>query len=309
MMLLVCSRFVRRREDHREHGFRGAPGLSRHPLLHFGWGQHPSGAEQKPGLQPRGPRREHPAYCWGGAAVCWRRAGVHRQLHFSLQQGELLLRREYTVDKDDNVAECIFPVGQILCMSHFFDRVPFFFLITRIAWMPGRSTRLLGCLSLRCLWTHPWTCVSRGTWRGCTREPELERLEVEYSFIVKRMKKKMDKLDVTGVTRDKRDVRHLSTTLCCPQFSMHLMNSGVFSFFAVEFSLSSLWVDGSLATTHILPETVSRVQMQDFNVALQSNESVVWAVSLYNVSPYPSQSTGLSPYLWQFGFGSLNKIS
>lgn len=127
MMLLVCSRFVRRREDHREHGFRGVPGLSRHPLLHFGWGQHPSGAEQKPGLQPRGPRREHPAHCWGGAAVCWRRAGVLGQLHFSLQQGELLLRREYTVDKDDDVAECIFPVGQILCMSHFFDRVPPFF--------------------------------------------------------------------------------------------------------------------------------------------------------------------------------------
>lgn len=57
---------------------------------------------------------------------------------------------------------------------------------------------------------------------------------------MKRMKKKMDKMDVTGVTRDKRDVRHLSTTLCCPQFNMHLMNSGVFSFFAVEFSLSSL---------------------------------------------------------------------
>lgn len=67
-------------------------------------------------------------------------------------------------------------------------------------------------------------------------------------------------------------------------------------------------MDGSFTTIHILPETVSRVQMQDFKVALQSNESVVWAVSLYNVSLYPSQSTGLSPYL-SFGFGSLNKIS
>lgn len=55
--------------------------------------------------------------------------------------------------------------------------------------MPGRSTRLLGCLSSRCLWTHPWMFVSRGMWRGFTREPELERLEVEYSFIVKHIKK------------------------------------------------------------------------------------------------------------------------
>lgn len=127
LLLLLSPRFVRRWEDHREHGFRGVPGLPRHPLLHPGWGQHSSGAEQKPGLQPRGPWREHPAHCWGGAAVCWCRVGVHRQLHFSLQQGELLLERECPTDKDDDVAECIFPVGQILCVSHLYDGVFFFF--------------------------------------------------------------------------------------------------------------------------------------------------------------------------------------
>lgn len=61
----------------------------------------------------------------------------------------------------------------------------------------------------------------------------------------------MDKIDVTGVTRDKRNVRHLSTTLCCPQFSMHLMNSGVFNFFCSRlFSEQSVsgWV--SYNNTH-----------------------------------------------------------
>lgn len=56
--------------------------------------------------------------------------------------------------------------------------------------MPGRSTRLQDCLSLRCLWMLPWMSVSRGMWRGCTREPELERLEVEYIFNVQCIKKK-----------------------------------------------------------------------------------------------------------------------
>lgn len=43
---------------------------------------------------------------------------------------------------------------------------------TRIALMPGRSTRLQGFLSLRCLLTLHWMSVSRGMWKGCTREPE-----------------------------------------------------------------------------------------------------------------------------------------
>lgn len=118
--LLLSSRFVWCREDHREHGFRGVLGLSRYPMLHFGWGQYPSGAEQEPGLQPRGPRREHPAHCWGGAAVCWRRAGLHRQFHFSLQQGELLLKTECAVNNDDDMVNYACSVGQILCGPHFF---------------------------------------------------------------------------------------------------------------------------------------------------------------------------------------------
>ena len=72
------------RQDHSQHGPRGVPGVPWHSLLHPGWRQHPPGAEQEPGLQPGRPRGEHQTYRRGGPAVCWCRAGLHRQLHLSL---------------------------------------------------------------------------------------------------------------------------------------------------------------------------------------------------------------------------------